>query len=73
MKEFALYKGEQIICIGTAKEIAKETNVSIDTIYFYNSPTYKEKRKPKKLNSNRKVLIELVDDESEESNEDVSS
>lgn len=66
MKEFALYKGEEIIAIGTAREIAEQTNVSIDTIYFYNSPTYKEKRKPKKVDSKRKMLVELIDDESED-------
>ena len=34
MKEYALYKGEECLAIGTIKEIAKKMNVKERTIYF---------------------------------------
>jgi len=39
-KIFALYKGEKVIDIGTAKELAKKCNVKPETIEFYASPSY---------------------------------
>lgn len=55
-KEYALYKGEECISIGTIYEIAKETNVKVETIRFYKTPTYKKRCKKGK---NRRVLVEL--------------
>lgn len=42
-KEYALYKGEDCLAIGTIKEIAKQKNVKERTIYFYTTPTYKKR------------------------------
>lgn len=39
MKEYAIYKGDEIIGIGTAKELAEKLKVKRDTIYFWKSPT----------------------------------
>lgn len=39
-KEYALYKGDMLLAIGTAKELAKEFGVKVATIHFYKSPTY---------------------------------
>ncbi|MBQ1793681.1 MAG: hypothetical protein II006_03405 [Peptostreptococcaceae bacterium] len=47
-KEYALYKGDQFIMIGTAKEIAKERNVCEKSIQFYATPTYKSRYKNRK-------------------------
>ena len=38
--EYALYKGDKFIDIGTAKELAKKCNVKPETIEFYASPSY---------------------------------
>ena len=43
---YALYKGEDPLCTGTKKDLADYLGVSIETISFYASPTYK-KRNPK--------------------------
>lgn len=40
MKEYALYKGEEIIAMGTKYEIAEKLGVSPNTVAFYRSPTY---------------------------------
>lgn len=55
-KEYALYKGEECLGIGTLKELAKKFNVDIKTMYFYTTPTYKKRCKKSK---NRRELIEI--------------
>lgn len=65
-KEYALYKGEKILSIGTIKEIAKELNVLPETIHFYQTPTYMKRLKNRKT-KNARVLICLdnnLDDDS---------
>lgn len=59
MKVYAVYKGEECLAIGTAKEIAKELKVKVETVHFYNTPTYK--KRGKKKNPNRRVLVSLND------------
>lgn len=39
-KEFALYKGEELIVMGTKKEIAEQLGVSASTIGYYGTPVY---------------------------------
>lgn len=56
MKEYALYKGEECLAIGTIKEIAKKMKISSKTIYFYQTPTYKKRIKGSKK---RRELIRL--------------
>ena len=55
MKEYAMYKGDECIAIGTIDEIAKRLNVKVKTIKFYLTPTYKKRVKKSK---NRRELIE---------------
>lgn len=42
-KEFALYKGEEIIAEGTIQEIADQLQVKVETVKFYNTPAYKKR------------------------------
>ncbi len=56
IKEYALYKGENCLAIGTIKEIATQMNVKIKTICFYKTPTYKKRCKG---SFKRLTLIEL--------------
>lgn len=58
-KEFALYKGEQMIAIGTVREIAEERGVKPETIRFYKSETYQ--RRAKSETNNRLKLIRIDD------------
>lgn len=39
-KEYALYKGDELLAMGTAKELAKQFGVKVSTIHFYKSPAY---------------------------------
>lgn len=58
MKEYALYKGEECLAIGTIKEIAEHMKVKAKSIMFYMSPTYQKRGLGLKSN-NRRVLIKL--------------
>lgn len=55
-KEYAMYKGEECLAIGTIKEIADKMKVKEETIRFYTMPTYKKRVKAGK---NRRELITL--------------
>ena len=55
-KEYALYKGEKLLGIGTKKELAKMLGVKTSTINFYRSPAYKKRTKG--LKSRRLVEID---------------
>ncbi|MEY9979715.1 helix-turn-helix transcriptional regulator [Lysinibacillus sp. RC79] len=59
MNEYALYKGEQMVAIGTVKEIAEERGVKPETIRFYMSGVYQ--RRSKREVNNRLQLIKLED------------
>lgn len=54
---FALYKGDKLIDIGTAKELAKKQGVSIRTIYLYSSTKYRQEAEGK----NKKIVIRVED------------
>lgn len=58
MKEYALYKGEECLAIGTIKEIAAKMKVSEKSIRFYGSPSYKKRGLGTKSN-NKRILIKL--------------
>jgi len=55
-KEYALYKGEELLHIGTIEEIAKAENVKPETIAFYKRPSYIKRRKTGK---NYRELVSL--------------
>ena len=55
-KEYAMYKGETCLGIGTLEELAKQFKVKLKTIYFYTTPTYKRRVKKGK---NRRELVEI--------------
>lgn len=57
-KEYALYKGENLIMIGTIDEIAKSQGVKRKTILFYQSPAHIKRCKKTHI-GNYKVLVKL--------------
>lgn len=54
-KTLAIYKGEELLTIGTAKKCAEALNVKVDTIYYYKTKTYQNIGSGK----NRRIAIEL--------------
>ena len=59
-KEYALYKGDEFISIGTIRELAELLGRPEDTVRFYHTPAY-QKRNFK----NGYILINIEDDEEE--------
>lgn len=60
MKEYALYKGEEIISMGTIPEIAKELGVQKETISYYKTQAYQNRlRRRKAIDGNVRILIPL--------------
>ncbi len=60
-KIYALYKGDNLLIMGTIDEIAKSQNVKKETILFYGTNTYL-KRHENSRSGNYKVLVRLDDD-----------
>lgn len=55
-KVYAMYKNDDLLAIGTYKELSEILNVKIETIKFYNTPTYKKRIKKGKK---RRELIQV--------------
>ena len=47
-KEYALYKGDKLLAIGTKKEIANQLGVKISTIGYYSRPSYAKRTSDEK-------------------------
>lgn len=56
-KEYALYKGDDFITMGTIQEIADKLNLSFKTIYYYTTPLYKRRCK----NSYKRLMMIEID------------
>ena len=54
-KEYALYKGEELLAIGTKRELAEKFNVKERTITFYMAPTKLKRNK----GNNCRVVVAL--------------
>lgn len=54
VKEYALYKGDELLAMGTKKEIAEQLGVSASTIGYYGTPVY-----ARRVSENGRRLIEL--------------
>lgn len=54
-KEYALYKGEELLAIGSKKELANKFNVKEATITFYMTPTKIKRNK----SNNCRVVVAL--------------
>lgn len=58
VKQYALYKGEEFIDIGTAKELAEKIGSTVNTIFWYaGSNRYKSKE------HKRGYVVVLLDEE----------
>ena len=41
--EYALYKGDELLAIGTVREIAIQIGVTEKTVFHYGTPTYQKR------------------------------
>lgn len=61
-KIYAAYQGEEILCIGTIKEISKKLNMKESTVTWHGNPAA-QKRREKRKTGNLFMIIEIKDDE----------
>ena len=54
VKEYALYKGEQLLAMGTKREIAEQLGVSASTVGCYGTPVY-----ARRTSENGRRLVEI--------------
>ena len=54
-KDYALYYGDELVFVGTMKEMAEFTNKRIETLYTYGNKRYKDR--------NTYLLIKIEEDE----------
>jgi hypothetical protein len=59
-KDYAVYKGDTLICFGTLKECAKHLGVLPETVKFYTTPTYKKRRKN---STNDHLIVFRIEDD----------
>jgi hypothetical protein len=60
--EYAVYKGDEFICLGTARECATYLDVKISTIRYLSSPAYSKRIEERQESKNPLIAIK-VDDE----------
>ena len=58
-QEYALYKGDEFICLGTAKEIAEKVNITPKTVQWMSTPAYKKRILSRSTYENAKIVIKL--------------
>lgn len=54
-KDYALYYGDELIFVGTMKQMVEFTNKKIETLYTYGNKRYKDR--------NTYLLIKIEEDE----------
>ncbi|WP_192573905.1 hypothetical protein [Streptococcus salivarius] len=54
VKEYALYKGDELLAMGTKREIAKQLGVSARTVGYYGTPVY-----ARRTSDNGRRLVKL--------------
>lgn len=65
VKEYAVYRGDELLIIGTIVECAKELNMSEKTIRYYSYPSHL-KRITKSQTHGKALVSVLLDDEDDE-------
>lgn len=48
MLEYALYKGDHLLEIGTVEYLSKKLGLTKKTLHYYHTPTYKKRTSEKK-------------------------
>lgn len=55
-RQYAMYKGEECLAIGTSKEICKQMNISMKTFQYYRTNAYKERIKNRNSVCYREII-----------------
>lgn len=63
--EYALYKGDEFIDLGTKEYLAKILNVTPRTIYYYSTPTYRKRVEDRKKDTTQSYITIKIECEDE--------
>lgn len=47
VKEYALYKGDELLATGTKREIAEKLGISVHAVTYYGTPNYAKRTSEK--------------------------
>lgn len=61
--DYALYRGDNLIIIGTAEELAKEMEIKVSSVKWYLTPSCKKRMDKMKNKDNAVVIIKIEDEE----------
>lgn len=59
LQEFAVYKGDELICIGSAKECAEILNIKPSSVRWYTTPTAQKRLSKRKRPEKCMTFIRL--------------
>ncbi|MGQ3542417.1 hypothetical protein [Bacillus cereus] len=62
VKEYVVYKGESLLCIGTIQEYADYMGVLPATVRFYTKPAYQRRTANRKNARNYITITEIEED-----------
>lgn len=58
--EIAVYKGDNLLCIGTLRQCAKTLRIRPQTLNFYTTPTYQRRvAKRSRTSGNIRAVVKL--------------
>lgn len=60
LNEYAIYKGDEFIDVGTANELAAQLKIKVNTIYAYMTPSRQERAK---TSGNMMYAVRLEDED----------
>ena len=61
MNEFAVYRGEELLVMGTAKECAEFLNIKPKTVKYYSTPTWRKRYEGRKKPEKCLIAVKLDD------------
>ena len=64
--EFALYKGDEVLGVGTARELSEKFDLPVKKIYWYATPTAKRRLEAAGPGSKMMIAERVIDDEQED-------
>jgi hypothetical protein len=63
VKEYAIYKGDEFLCVGTAEECAKYLGILPRTVRYYSYEKYRKKVEKRKNPKNYIIAVKLDDED----------
>ena len=62
LSEYALYRGDELLGVGTVRTLAKELGYEQSYIKWLKTPTYKKRVAARKYSNRAMALVEIEDD-----------